>query len=142
MHVAFVKKHQPMLLLSQPAARQASGNLNLLSERWPVQRRQLVPLIHIVTFCVLGRGQVSLHFIVALRQSSLGNNVFCWRRLPCRTYLNSHRYLLVIYHAVDTSTEAQLNCMSLSVCTSLDGESALPESQLRSSTICLMPGYL
>lgn len=56
------------LLLSQPAA-QASGNLNLLSERWPVQRRQLVPLIHIVTFRVLGREQLSLLLPVALRRA-------------------------------------------------------------------------
>ena len=115
----------------EPAARQASGNLNLLLERWPVQRRQLVPLIHIVTFCVPGRGQVSLFFTVALRQSSLGSIVLSRRRLPRRTYLNSHRYLLVIYHAVDTLTQAQLNCMSLSVCTSSIGICALTERQLR-----------
>jgi hypothetical protein len=135
-----MKKHDAFIL--SPAARQASGNLNLLLVRWPVQRRQLVPLIHIVTFCVLGRGQVSLLFTVASRQSSLGSSVFSRRRLPRRTYLNSHRYLLVIYHAVDTPTQAQLNCMSLSVCTSLIGICALTERQLRSSTIRLMPGYL
>lgn len=92
---------------------------------------------------MLGRGQVSLRFTVALRQSSLEKAVaFVGAGCLAVPTLNPHRYLLVIYHAVDTSFEAQLNCMSLLVCTSLDGKSALAESQLRSSTIRLMPGYL